>query len=136
MCFTEGMTTDTTLTPFDKLWDAAMSQRGWFNVETHKFQGLVTGTLNLLSVQYTAGLGYVATVHEAGSSFWASRGERGYAPAQLHTLLLDGDQQNLGKATFVKYVLLATSPIGKYNSADDRSTRHDVVVASVRKVHG
>lgn len=130
-------TTTNTVTSeiFAKLWDAPASTRGWMNVEARKFWGQEGGRCSILSLRNTPGLGLVATVHEEGGSYWAGRSMKsGYAPAQVHTILLDQDVQNAPSTNRFRYVLLASAPTGEIRDANARTSRHDAMVAQLRKV--
>ena len=93
-----GVTNSITSPIIQSLWDTPMSQRITVRLNLRgetpvDFFGRSNGKLTLINATETAGLGITLTVHEAGHNYWAARGAQAYAPASLHTLLVERTSQ-------------------------------------------
>lgn len=94
---------------FETLWENSLSlSRGWLSFagseEEIKIHGLTHGKLTVVGVARVEALGVVLTLHEAGSSYWAGRGDRGYAGATTYTVLILPID---GQDNFWRYVQLS-----------------------------
>lgn len=102
-------------TLFNTLWDAPMSTRGFFTLNTRdntvEVSGLKTGKTTVIGWATTPGLGMVVTLHEEGGKHWARRGEQTSHPASTYTILVE----QTDRFTF-RYVRLST-PVESTNAA-------------------
>lgn len=113
---------DEPTTVFENLWDTPLNRRGHIRFNkprnTVSLVGLATGKVTALSSTYVEGLGgHVIVLHVAGSSYWAGRGDRGYAGATVLTVLVEREPRGLGggEASY-RYVELSRAVETKANA--------------------
>lgn len=103
--------TTTTTTVFETLWDAPMSARGFIRLtpSTVTLVGQQTGKVTALSIRPNEALGgNVVVLHTEGASYWRGRGEQGYAPASVQTVLVQSEPKSTGVGEAVyRYVVLS-----------------------------
>lgn len=75
---------------FQHLWNRPMNDRGTMSIRSKEVElvGLQHGTVTITGVRHVKGLGIVLSLYEAGSSYWAARGQQKYAGAQTWTALV------------------------------------------------
>ena len=117
---------------FEALWDASITGRGTLLFSGHgasyayrdevRFAGLEHGKLTVLATREVPGLpGLVITLHEKGSSYWASRGQRGYGAAEIHTVIAE----RRGSRSY-RYVKLTSVPAATNDVQRDETTARAV----------
>lgn len=109
---------------FDAAWDTPLNRRGHFDPtkSTVSFQehGMIQFTSFLPAPKPFANTTIIATVHEAGRSYWAGRGDRGYAPASRHTWLM---RRMPGDKAIWRYVQIASESV----KPSDRTEMHELI---------
>lgn len=121
-------TPDEDISAWDAMW-ARASNRGHLAIRPHSVDltGIEHG-LTLVIGKHQTKLGTVLVLHEAGRSYFSGRGQRGYAPASIKTVLI-GPKGSGSHGDLYPYIDLAEVPAS--TSADEREALHTTLARSL-----
>lgn len=124
------------MSAFDLLWGYPGSTRGYLSLGNTSvtFHGQAQGKATAIGASTVGGLGRLLVVHEEGHSYWASRGDRGYAPARIHTLLIESTSHDPDHHVTGDYRYVELTDTELIPSQHARATKHASIITRLNPI--